>query len=301
MDQRHTIKGRAMTPIIEIDFIGGTHGNFLEFVLNHLLNKNLDLISPFTKIGTSHKKNYNNYTSKRIVKCDHYYYNNLSFTTDNVIIITVDSNIDLLRLMSLSLYRAGDFQILDNELEIDTFNKLNIPQYQSSLLNLCNSYEINLTKEYPNCPRYILREYFKFGFKDPRINGFVDNSNRSIKNCKAKNVYKFPVTAFYNYYHFKNNLTKVEKFFNLNFNNFDYSNLHQQFMSSLAQFLNLKKTADNILNQVKNNIDYKIEKLTLFQESYINAKLENLYKKEMPFIQPIYFTNTREIIEYINT
>jgi hypothetical protein len=47
--------------------------------------------------------------------------------------------------------------------------------------------------------------------------------------------------------------------------------------------------------------DIQIPQLTLFQESYINAKLENYYAKEMPFHQAKYFTNTKDVLQYIKT
>jgi hypothetical protein len=36
------------------------------------------------------------------------------------------------------------------------------------------------------------------------------------------------------------------------------------------------------------------------QESYINGRLEDIFKKEMPFQQDLYFTNTEDVLYYIN-
>lgn len=285
---------------IEIDFLGGCHGNFLEFVLNSLLLDDLELKSPFTDIGTSHAKHRNyDYNSKRIVKADHYFQSNISFTSKNIIVITVTPDSDILQLMSISLYRAADKKIIDNALEVDTFNKLNSSYYKSLLSNISNSYNIKLSNESPDCPRYILREFFKFGFKNMEINGFVEGSADAIKKINLPTVYKFPIQSFYDFDLFDKELKQIEKFFDLKYNNFDYASLHKKFIFNLSNFLSLTKTANDIIDQIKNRIECKIQNLTLLQESYINAILENTYGKEMPFVQPQYFTNTKEIIEYL--
>jgi hypothetical protein len=51
---------------------------------------------------------------------------------------------------------------------------------------------------------------------------------------------------------------------------------------------------------VQNKESIGISPLTVYQESYINAQLEILGGKEMPFSQEEYFTNTNQIIEYLS-
>ena len=44
-----------MNKIIPIDFVGGSHGNFLEVTLNKYFNI-VEIVDAFTEIGTSHRK-----------------------------------------------------------------------------------------------------------------------------------------------------------------------------------------------------------------------------------------------------
>jgi hypothetical protein len=73
---------------------------------------------------------------------------------------------------------------------------------------------------------------------------------------------------------------------------------HNKFLSFIPYILH-KEQCDQVINYVNQGIDFPIPKLTLFQESYINGQLENIYSKEMPFHQDKYFTSTKDLLYYI--
>ena len=75
--------------------------------------------------------------------------------------------------------------------------------------------------------------------------------------------------------------------------------MHKEFLSYLEYFLNLNVIPDQIINAVAKKQEIEIPNLTVLQESYINGNLERIYKKEMPFMQKQYFTNTKKIIKYL--
>lgn len=285
-------------PILEIDFVGGSHGNFLEFILNKLILKNINYL-PFTELGTSHNKCYDKFSMP--VQANHYTLFNRNTKSNNVIHILVTEEDDLLQLMSISLFRSGDFAIKDDELEINTYDKLNNECYKNLLSNINSSYNILLNDSQPHCPRYILREFFKFGFKLPSINNFVRISNTALEKFKSQKCFLFPIKSFYNYNSFINELQSIKNFYKLDFELIDLKEIHDNFLKNLNCFLNLTARANEIISCVKDNQNFDIGKLTLFQESYINAKLENIYNIEMPFMQNTYFANTYEIITYIHT
>jgi len=279
-----------MIPLICIDFIPGSHGNFLKYVLNNLLNKE-DLELPFNNFGASHKKNKNLF-----VHCGHYNFDGNKIPSDNIISIRFTEG-DLLQLFSVSFYRVGDQNIEDVNLHINTYYKL--LKFNSQIIESLNkSYGLNISEGNQNCPKYILREFFKFGFKDPSIHGFTIGLNK-MNYTNNKKVYNFDYSSFYNYDKFKNELKNIESFFNLKFYPKDLKEIHDEFISYLTKYLELKPQADSIIESVKNNEYVDIPDLTLLQESYINAILENLYQIEMPFHQEEYFTNTKQIVEWI--
>jgi len=334
MGQRYPTESGTM---ITIDFIAGAHGNYLEFVLNKLvMGDTLPGETPFNQLGASHNKVR---IDDQLFRCGHYFEYGIYYSNDIISIrFTGD---DLLPLMTLSLLRAGDMDIDDKNLHIDTFNKLNNVSYLSTLNNLKNSFcnvIVNsysnvkasdwpnisnpeefyslpnhiqlecqkdfgfrvypLTHNYPDCGRDILREFFKFGFKDPSTNGFMQKQIR-MKYIPNQNVFNFSYNSFYDFDLFKIELDRIKDFFDLTYTDFDIETLHKQFLKRQPQ-RNYKLQCDDIIMAVNNKISTPIPQLSLFQESYINAQLELFYNKEMPSNKIEYFTNTQEILEYLN-
>jgi hypothetical protein len=131
---------------IDIDFQGGSHGNFLEFACNKLIGVSVGL--PFNSFGASHKKQY---SGEKLFFTDHYsFWSKASFQSTKIISIQIDID-DLLPLQQISLLRAGPGgggYGYDNEfLEIDTYNKLNNSDYRWVLEQLMTGFFKNQIKE----------------------------------------------------------------------------------------------------------------------------------------------------------
>lgn len=122
---------------IYIDFQGGSHGNYLEFVCNRFLAKIPTRLSlPFNSQGAAHRKPY--LEDSRFV-ANHYTTYGMVLHDATVISIHIDPD-DLLPLQLVSLLRCGDFNIRPDELEIDTYHKLNNDQYRWVLDNIIGSF-----------------------------------------------------------------------------------------------------------------------------------------------------------------
>ena len=133
--------------IIAIDFQGGQHGNFLEFVCNKFLAGVACGDSPFNEHGASHIKRY---TTSKIFHCGHYFMQNpvMPKATERVVSIQMDTD-DLLPLSCISLLRAGDLGIDPNLLHVDTYHKFNNIHYRLALDNLIASFfQDNLQRSY---------------------------------------------------------------------------------------------------------------------------------------------------------
>ena len=291
-----------MNLLIEIDFQGGTHGSFLEYILNDCFSRE-EIPHPFTDIGTSHNWPTGYIKDEKPAQTRHFKSDNIPFTTDNIIVIEVDNNVNLLNVQALSLYRAGNAKIKESELSTNTFQKLmmNRNQYAYMIESLRDNYGIELSETNSDCPRYILREFFKFQFADPTRCGLVGPYKEWIKTLKNtdKKVYVFPVSSFYDYEKFDSEISKIEEFFSLNFVKRQYQHAYEKFIQGLDYFLNLNVLPDKIISAVQEKTELEFGNLTILQESYINGNLERIYGKEMPFMQEQYFTNTKEIIEYL--
>lgn len=293
---------------ILIEFTGGAHGSFLEFLLNRFYY-NADWTSPITDLGTSHAKPYK--TGKTKFFCNHFVQRAYGFNigyckkylddNDDIIHITLSPD-DALLLQINAFYRAGDAKIEVDELEHDTYNKLNSRHYYHDLLsNMINAYKLTCSESNPDVPRYILREFFKFGFKDPSKNGFMINQEFATKHLEGKHVYKFPYMAFFDVELLANEINNISKYFNIPLTiDYDFLNeIHKKFTDKIV-YLSIKQDCEKIIDAVVNRQHIAIPKLNLLQESYINGRLENIYNKEMPFRMDHYFTNTQQIIEYLN-
>jgi len=285
--------------MIAIDFVAGTHGHFLETMLNKFFNITPDLSDTFTAIGTSHNKN-NEYQKNKLFRAEHWFevYPDQLEKFNKIISIRFSQE-DLLLVSSVSLLRAAGCNIHNDDLEINTVNKLNNLFYASTLKQIYDAYPL-LDQTQPSIPRYVLREFYKSGFKNPDINGYWLKKQSMVYSNQC-NVCYFDFSSFYSIDKFISNINTVEKFMERKFNfSPEFYQLHEKFLSFIP-YQNHKQQCDYIVDCVKDNIDVNIPKLTLFQESYINGCLENIYRKEMPFHQDRYFTSTKDVLYYINT
>jgi hypothetical protein len=283
---------------VSIDFVAGSHGHFLEFVCNKFIAKLPMDWSPFNHLGASHIQNQE-YINNMVFVADHYSELKLPLTKK---IIRISFNYDdLLLLSSISLLRAGDYGIKNEDLHINTFHKLNNQHYSYLIRQITRSYpKIILTEASPDCPKHILREFFKFGFKEPQTHGFIKKLNNLVYN-NEHDVFDFSFEYFYNKQKFIKNVVNLADWVGSPITE-DYASIEELQDNFLQQqiYRNDLSTCNEIINAISKNSHIGIPKLTLFQESYINGRLENMYNKEMFFLQRNYYKNTKEIIEYLN-
>lgn len=285
--------------MIPIDFVAGTHGHFLEVTLNKFFSVVPVDFVPFTALGTSHTAT-EEYTKNKLFHAEHWseLHPEQVKNFDQVIAIKFSPN-DLVYVASVSLLRAGDMQLDNDQLEIDTYNKLNNEFYKSSLDTILASYPfLQVDSVNSNIPRYVLREFFKYGFRDPDINGYL-RKQQVMQYPDSCNVFEFEFASFYNFDHFVQTIERLEKFLNLNFDFGDeFVAMYKKFIEFIP-YLTHKSQCDQIIDQVISQTLVPIPKLTLLQESYINAELEKHFNKEMPFHQDEYFNSTQLVLQYI--
>tara|TARA_R110000822_G_scaffold14173_8_gene50149 strand:+ start:1926 stop:2795 length:870 start_codon:yes stop_codon:yes gene_type:complete len=283
--------------LIPIDFVAGTHGHFLEVVLNNFFNNTTTNLDPFNSLGASHKVNPE-YVNSRMFVARHWFEDSVNQLSQFGCAISIQfDQDDLLLVSSVSLLRAGDLGIDNNQFDIDTFSKLNNKYYQSLLAEILNAYpEIDNTNR--SIPRNILREFFKFGFSNPNINGYWKKQQQMHYTIP---VFIFKFKAFYNYNLFVDTLKELQDFLGIPFKfNHELEILHKKFLT-LIPYAGHQQQCDNIILAIQEGQQQIIPALAMFQESYINGQLENIYKKEMPFHNLNYFTSTKDVLQYLET
>jgi hypothetical protein len=109
-----------------------------------------------------------------------------------------------------------------------------------------------------------------------------------------------PFAAFYDYNRLATNLQQIYAHYNIDaiIDLTHLKTLHDSFLSKIP-YRNIKKQGDEIIDATLALKNLTIPKLSLLQESYINANLEIRVGREMPFDQDVYFTSTQDIIKYL--
>ena len=157
---------------ILIDFVAGSHGHFLEYITNSwygLMPEDAVDFDLFSAHGTSHNKHWPKYFPNRVAEAEHWYLRPPRSWPDRAIRISFRQR-DLLRLSATTWLRADDLGLDANQLEHDTWTKLST-WYHETRDTLTRSYPDYFGADQTNCPRFVLREFFKAGFIDPDHHG----------------------------------------------------------------------------------------------------------------------------------
>ena len=299
--------------MIHIDYQGGAHGNFLEFVCNTVAGVVVPGTLPFNKLGAAHNKSYR---LPKVFFASHYSYDDTHPKLFNKIIsIQIDPD-DLLPLNQVSLLRAGDHGHDNDHLEVDTFNKLNNINYRWMLDQLTDGFFTNqircsydavkdpswpdatsldefnqlpehirteciqqhglvlleLSEKNPDCPRFVLREFFKIGFQNPSQNGFIARQKNAVYDV-SNEVYIFPFRSFYNKTEFLSEIKKVAAWSGMTY---DCENkielMHDEFLARQL-YKDSKHKCDDIVQKRNHNVPLGTLKITLLEEAYVNAAL----------------------------
>lgn len=296
--------------MILIDFQGGSHGNFLEMVLNSIyFGKRLDA---FSQNGTSHSKPYKESDVKFLADhhsfiIDSYYYDSISnyeaiilihISPDDLPILQMICNlragnagidlrsVDLIKKM-ISDYNQKDKTEITHPVHKDFFNQLeNWSEIQNGQININP-----------------VREMIKFGFRKDG-NGFLEKQEQAIINYpKDKPLIKFPFAAFYDYESFNHELTKLFTALNIDMEipSFVWDQ-HQKFIQTnkAADLLDKPRQYFDLLIQEK---DVDISDMDLYQQAYFDHLYENHYAVRAMYNHPDgnYFQTTSQVLNYVRS
>lgn len=278
--------------IRKIDFFGGTHGNFLELVINHSIDDTLYDISKnqFTINGACHIKNLDN-DYDPITKSSHYSWNNHKFSDSDYVIRIVPSQNDMLIAVINSFRRAGDQALDIDKLENNTRDKmLALPKLSIFLKTLSDNHGI--ANSYS---RITLRHYFESMFADPTC-GIEMFTNW----VPAKNVHTFEFANFFYIEQFYESLQKIAQFVNLEFKPSDQLiKLHEQFLEKNQGWhchLRCSKIIESIIKK-----QIVPMQLNIIEEAWISYRISqifNLYDLSC-FRAEMFPATTEEIIHNI--
>ena len=165
---------------------------------------------------------------------------------------------------------------------------------QEECVSIHNLTLYELDSNNPDCPRNVLREFFKIGFKYPNEAGFITEQKKMIYDS-SNDVSIFPYSCFYTTDQFITELKKLASWLGYDFDpNAEFIDLHNEFLSR-QPYKHSKMYCDTILERIKNKEQFDFPKLNLLQESYLTAYLELCYNIELPNNLQ-WFKNSKEVL-----
>jgi hypothetical protein len=276
----------------KIDFFGGTHGHFLELVVNHSIDGNVYDISQnqFTDDGACHlKEESSDYVP--ITKCAHYSWNDHTFGERDYVIRIVPSQCDMFIAVTNSFLRAGDQKLDIDNLENNTRDKMaRLSKLSKFLQTLSDNHGIS-----DSYNRVTLRHYFESMFSDTTV-GLEMFTNWT----PANNVHTFNFSDFFRIEQFYESLQKIAQFVNLEFRPSDHLiKLHEQFLEKNQGWHSHQKCSKIIESIIKKQI-VAID-LNIIEEAWISHRISQIFNLyDLPcFRKESFPPTTEEIIHHI--
>lgn len=277
----------------KIDFFGGLHGNYLELVINVVINQTgYDIGLPqFTIDGACHLKNNNSSYNKMIV-ANHFSFFKIPFNTVDQIVRIVPEYNDMLVGLTNSFLRAGDQKIDLDHLEKDTLIKLSNGTKGVNFKNtLVHEYGVKV-----DYPRAAIRNYFY---------SMLNDHDNGVGMCTQfdplpTNVYCFPFRAFFDIGYFYQELNEISKFLGLNFYpTVELGKLHSDFLNCNQGYhseIRCKQIWQAILLGRS-----QVIKLNLLEEAWVNHMVAKCFRcYDLPLLtQDPYPTNTLDISQAV--
>ena len=259
--------------MIPILYYSGTHGNYVEFVLNKIIHGDkIHINNPLGGYGTSHAKHNNaNYQLHTTFVCSDNIKEFKQLTTGTDIIkIDFDASDDIF-VVQLNLKRGSDHGIDPDTLEHQTYHKL-FDKYgpdgkdgdgPNKIIDLINKFtdltpyynikdstwpDIHSVDDFYNLPKHILDECINvFGYQPIRITETRPNAPRWV----LRSIFK---SWFYDQPTRPSSQIMVpaqcKNVYNLSLRNLYNIDSFQKEISNIGKFLNLKMNLDNFSTQV---------------------------------------------------
>jgi hypothetical protein len=325
--------------LIYIDYIAGAHGNYLEYVCNTFMAGVRSAGSPFSQTGAAHSKDYKDakvfnvwqhlggsyatLINQRVIAVtfDH---NDLLPLQAVSMLRAGNLDVDTLEIDTYTKLNTPSYRHQIQQLQQLYFQDTRLEGYQfirspswpevstikefdalpNAIKNECEQLhglvKLDFSTQHPDCPRWILRDFFKHGFLDPANHGMVQEDCRRRATYQDNNtVYEFPYSSFYNIDQFEIELEKLANWAGFDFdNNTEFVWIHQQF-TQRQHYAIIKQQCDDLVAQITAGESMTLPHVNLLMESYIEACLEKHYKKLLPTGRNSWFTHSQQIHQVV--
>jgi len=261
--------------MILLDFYGGTHGHFLEYIINTYIFPGNRVDNLLTELGTSHNAVKNvDYGATRIVRCGHYSQLNLSVPDPEcVITISVDSEFENICYQINVECRSGDIP--------QEIKQNNIPE------SIRNS-------------KHQLRNAYYSKFSESSLSYQLPTNLTEHWQSRCVPAFNVPMSSLYDFRSFYVVLKNLSNFLNHTFNpDPGLAILWQKFID-LNHGVNAWTKTTDVVKQSLLNLDQTFES-TVIEQALINYHLTKIIGiQDGPlFEHDQYPTHTKQIGDII--
>jgi hypothetical protein len=149
--------------------------------------------------------------------------------------------------------------------------------------------------EHPNCPKHILRNFFKIGFNNPYNSGFMKDKQRMCYD-ESCSLFVFQLHKFYTRSDFVEELSRLAAWCNMPFDpaHLNFEQLHQEFLAKQI-YKTSKQDCDAIVTRVLSGNDFELPQLGVIREAYIESAWEQIFQKEIINKNDAWFTTASQL------
>lgn len=293
----------AKEKLVTISYLGGSHGAFLKYFIDKFSKFTPNILkSPFEKTGTSHNDDVI-YSGK--VERDTFEDANgkpknnyqLQDTSTPNIVITVDHN-SLMNFTRMFFTRKSDIELESTYVGVDdqsaTFDHVFSKKYSDSFKLM---YGIDINK-HNSVPVSIMRDFIKITFLDYKNNQTLA-SMRKIKENLTQDVETISLNDIWETDRFIKRMQQISDALNLGLVlHADAVNLHTEFLSRRVNNATWNRVF-SIIEALKKEENMDCSKLDIVEQGYLSSWIEQNYKFVQTPLTRKYFSDTKEIIEYV--
>lgn len=262
--------------MIALDFYSGSHGHFLEYIVNTYIFKGPAIEDIFTPLGTSHLiRKDTAYMDNRIVEARHYSEFNIpvdNYNIDKIIRISVDDAIGKVCYEINVNCRAGDIPAEKKNSSISNLNSMS----KSEIRNIFYAKYVDSS----------------LGYQTPTSDNWTLNTD--------KKAFEFPMSSMYNLFEFCKTLNQLSVYLEQTFTpDYDFYNVWQKFINFNHGFQSWTK-CQTVFNDILlgRDIGFALEPTEEALLNVLFSEAFNIYSGPL-YEQDQWPTNTRDVYKII--
>lgn len=290
--------------LLNIVFVGGCFGNFLKYFLEKFSDKTPPLEGdPFNDIGTSHSISTRDYSG--LIRKYH-----LDFIQKNkkhsdlpvcLILPNLDETSILSRKHDVFLKQARLYRVEDRRWKPDHLWQRAIGEMTDELRiyaeNIVKLYNIEKTSHFTWLPKFLVRDWYKLAFLEGPDIGMLSKVRDHVF-FKKQDTYQFPLEAFFHWSQFLDEVTNLDKRFNLELDFSRVNDMKRIFMRGLNKD-SLRQEANLATEIITNGLDTEFKDFDVSTEAWIYAEMEQQNEfVQMPLANR-FFRDTAELEQFL--